>query len=67
MERTEHWLYVLLILGWITFVSLGITLHSLIHALPLIAVLILANRLQRRLPASAPLAERVQSKAMAAD
>ncbi len=52
MERTEHWIYILLILGWIASVSRGATLHGFVHLLPLMAVLILANRLKRGAPAA---------------
>ncbi len=67
MARTEHLLFLSLILGWITLIALGITLHYLVNLLPLVAVLILANRLNRREPVCPPSAERTAPKAMAAD
>lgn len=47
MEDMEQWLFLGFILGWIVLVSTGLPLGGLAHALPLIAVCILANRIRR--------------------
>ena len=47
MRNFEHWIFLVLILGWIIFVTLNVVFGGLIHLLPLFAVLILINRIRR--------------------
>jgi hypothetical protein len=52
MRNFEHWIFLLLILGWIVSVTLNVVFGGLVHLLPLLAVLILINRIRR--PQSVP-------------
>jgi F0F1-type ATP synthase assembly protein I len=52
MRNFEHWIFLVLILGWIVSVTLNVVFGGLIHLLPLFAVLILINRIRR--PRSVP-------------
>jgi hypothetical protein len=45
MRNFEHGLFLALILAWIVLISSGVTLGGLIHVMPLVALLILANRI----------------------
>jgi hypothetical protein len=46
MPNFAHGLFLVFILAWIGFVSVGVTLGGLVHVMPLIALLILVNRIR---------------------
>jgi len=46
MPNCEHGLFLVFILGWIAFISIGVTLGGLVQVMPLIALLVLINRIR---------------------